>query len=93
MKRILFLAAAVAAFSSPAFAQQIVVPVQALMPMPPGMDFDTAAAITLTYGTSHHALIDRAALKPGETVLVPAPVYMPLLFLPAEMHRRVQQVA
>jgi NADPH2:quinone reductase len=53
-----------------AFAQQIVVPVQALMPMPPGMDFATAAAITLTYGTSHHAVADRAALKAGETMLV-----------------------
>jgi NADPH:quinone reductase len=53
-----------------AFAQQIVVPVHALMPMPPGMDFDTAAAITLTYGTSHHAVVDRAALKEGETMLV-----------------------
>ncbi len=53
-----------------AFAEQIVVPVQACMPMPPGMDFDTAAAITLTYGTSHHAVVDRAALKEGETMLV-----------------------
>ncbi len=53
-----------------AFAEQVVVPVQALMPMPPGMDFDTAAAITLTYGTSHHAVLDRAALQPGETMLV-----------------------
>jgi len=61
----------VIAFTSQgAFAQQIVVPVQALMPMPPGMDFDTAAAITLTYGTSHHAVVDRAALKEGETMLV-----------------------
>ncbi|WP_426102456.1 NADPH:quinone oxidoreductase family protein [Massilia sp. TSP1-1-2] len=53
-----------------AFAQQIVVNAQACMPMPPGMDFDTAAAITLTYGTSHHAVVDRAALKAGETMLV-----------------------
>lgn len=53
-----------------AFAQKIAVPAQALMPMPPGMDFDTAAAITLTYGTSHHAVVDRAALKEGETMLV-----------------------
>jgi len=61
----------VIAFTSQgAFAQQIAVPVHALMPMPPGMDFDTAAAITLTYGTSHHAVVDRAALKPGETMLV-----------------------
>lgn len=52
------------------FAQQISVPVQAVMPMPPGMDFDIAAAITLTYGTSHHAVVDRAQLKAGETMLV-----------------------
>lgn len=53
-----------------AFAQQVVAPSQAVMPMPPGMDFDTAAAITLTYGTSHHAVVDRAQLKAGETMLV-----------------------
>jgi NADPH2:quinone reductase len=53
-----------------AFAQQVAAPAQAVMPMPPGMDFDTAAAITLTYGTSHHAVVDRAALKAGETMLV-----------------------
>lgn len=53
-----------------AFAEQAVAPVEALMPMPAGMDFDTAAAITLTYGTSHHAVVDRAALQPGETMLV-----------------------
>ncbi|MFM9433371.1 NADPH:quinone reductase [Janthinobacterium sp. CG_23.3] len=52
------------------FAQQLAVPAQALMPMPAGMDFDTAAAITLTYGTSHHAVVDRAMLKAGETMLV-----------------------
>ncbi|HYD81500.1 MAG TPA: NADPH:quinone oxidoreductase family protein [Paucimonas sp.] len=53
-----------------AFAQQIAVPAQAVMPMPAGMDFDTAAAITLTYGTSHHAVVDRAQLRAGETMLV-----------------------
>jgi len=53
-----------------AFAQQIAVPAAAVMPMPPGMDYDTAAAITLTYGTSHHAVVDRAQLKAGETMLV-----------------------
>ncbi|MES2128765.1 MAG: NADPH:quinone oxidoreductase family protein [Pseudomonadota bacterium] len=61
----------VIAFTSQgAFAQQVVVPVAGLMPMPAGMDFDVAAAITLTYGTSHHAVVDRAALKAGETMLV-----------------------
>jgi NADPH2:quinone reductase len=53
-----------------AFAQQITVPAASVVPMPPGMDFDTAAAITLTYGTSHHAVVDRAQLKAGETMLV-----------------------
>ena len=53
-----------------AFAEQILAPVQAVMPMPPGIDFDIAAAITLTYGTSHHAVVDRAQLKAGETMLV-----------------------
>ncbi|MDB5960453.1 MAG: NADPH:quinone oxidoreductase, partial [Massilia sp.] len=53
-----------------AFAEQAVAAAAAVMPMPPGMDFDTAAAITLTYGTSHHAVADRAGLKAGETMLV-----------------------
>jgi len=53
-----------------AFAEQALAPAEALMPMPPGMDFDVAAAITLTYGTSHHAIVDRGALQPGETMLV-----------------------
>lgn len=53
-----------------AFAQQVVASASAVIPMPPGMDFDTAAAITLTYGTSHHAVVDRAQLKAGETMLV-----------------------
>jgi NADPH2:quinone reductase len=56
--------------SQGAFAQQIAVPAQTAMPMPPGLDFDTAAAVTLTYGTSHHAVVDRAQLKAGETMLV-----------------------
>jgi len=53
-----------------AFAEQAIAPAAVLMPMPPGMDFDTAAAITLTYGTSHHAVVDRGQLKAGETMLV-----------------------
>ena len=55
---------------SGAFAEQVRAPADVLMPMPPGMDFDIAAAITLTYGTSHHAVVDRAQLKSGETMLV-----------------------
>ncbi|HJV81385.1 NADPH:quinone oxidoreductase family protein [Noviherbaspirillum sp.] len=56
--------------SQGAFAQQITASEKVVMPMPSGLDFDTAAAITLTYGTSHHAVVDRAQLKAGETMLV-----------------------
>ncbi|HJV85765.1 MAG TPA: NADPH:quinone oxidoreductase family protein [Noviherbaspirillum sp.] len=56
--------------SQGAFAQQIAASEKVVMPIPPGLDFDTAAAITLTYGTSHHAVADRAQLKAGETMLV-----------------------
>ena len=41
-----------------------------VMPLPKGFAFDDAAAFVLTYATTHHALIDRAQLKAGETVLV-----------------------
>ncbi|MEO7494633.1 MAG: NADPH:quinone oxidoreductase family protein [Massilia sp.] len=53
-----------------AFAELAVVAAATVMPMPPGMGFDTAAAISLTYGTSHHALADRAGLRAGDTLLV-----------------------
>jgi NADPH2:quinone reductase len=38
--------------------------------MPATMDFVPASAFVLTYGTSYHALKDRAQLQPGETLLV-----------------------
>ncbi len=53
-----------------AFAEQVKVHASAVIPLPPQMPFDLAAAFTLTYGTSWHALKDRAQLKAGETVLV-----------------------
>jgi NADPH2:quinone reductase len=53
-----------------AFASQVKASAKVVMPMPPGMAFDTAAAFTLTYGTSHHAVVDRGQLKAGETMLV-----------------------
>jgi NADPH2:quinone reductase len=38
--------------------------------IPDSMPFDEAAALLLTYGTSQHALKDRAQLRSGETLLV-----------------------
>lgn len=40
------------------------------IPLPPGFKLEEAAAFAFTYGTSHHALLDRGQLQPGETVLV-----------------------
>ena len=41
-----------------------------MLRMPEQMDFVSASAFLLTYGTSYHALKDRAQLQPGETLLV-----------------------
>ena len=53
-----------------AFAEECVARVDQLIRMPAGLDFATAAAFTLTYGTSWHALKDRGQLRAGETLLV-----------------------
>lgn len=52
------------------FAEKVVIPAGALLPVPDGMDMETASGFPTAYGTSYHALVDRAALQPGETVLV-----------------------
>jgi len=53
-----------------AFAEEVKTEAARLLPMPQGMDFPSAAAFLLTYATSDHALRDRGALRPGETLLV-----------------------
>lgn len=52
------------------YAEQLVVDAQRVVPMPEGMDFATASAYVLAYGTSLFALKDRAKLAAGETLLV-----------------------
>jgi NADPH2:quinone reductase len=53
-----------------AFAEEVLTHESRLLAIPSGMDFVTASAFTLTYGTSAHALVDRGELKPNETLLV-----------------------
>jgi NADPH2:quinone reductase len=53
-----------------AFAQQVAAPAARVMPLPPGVDLERAAAMMFTYGTSYHALKDRAQVAKGETLLV-----------------------
>jgi NADPH2:quinone reductase len=62
---------AVAAFGGTGgFATHATPKAALVMPLPKGFAFDDASAFVLTYATTHHALLDRAALKAGETVLV-----------------------
>jgi NADPH2:quinone reductase len=52
------------------FAEEVIASAEKVVLLPPGLGYDVASAFMLTYGTSWHALTDRAALKAGETVLV-----------------------
>ncbi|VBB10975.1 NADPH:quinone oxidoreductase family protein [Burkholderia stabilis] len=52
------------------FAQQCVADAHQIAALPPGMTFEQGAALVLAYGTSLHALQQRARLQSGETLLV-----------------------
>src|SRR5690606_28679716 len=53
-----------------AFAEQLVVPELAVVKLPDAVSFEVGAATLLTYATTYHALVDRAALQKGERLLV-----------------------
>lgn len=53
-----------------AFAERVIAPAAAVARLPDGVSFEVGAAVLLTYATTIHALVDRAALRPGETLLV-----------------------
>ncbi len=52
------------------YAEEVIMPAAAATLIPDEIDFVTAAAFQLTYGTAYHALVDRARIQPGETLLV-----------------------
>jgi len=52
------------------YAEEVAAEAARVIPLPPQMDFVTAAAFPIAYATSHHALKDRAQLEAGETLLV-----------------------
>jgi NADPH:quinone reductase-like Zn-dependent oxidoreductase len=51
------------------FAEKVLVPARALVPLPAGVDFDTSAALTLAGSTAMHMLTNRAHVNPGDWVL------------------------
>ena len=59
-----------AVVSAGGFAEEAVCNASTVFALPEGMDYPTAAAFPVAYGTSHLTLVHRARLQPGETVLV-----------------------
>ena len=53
-----------------AAAERIAIPTDRLTKIPDGLALDKAAGLSVTYGTTLHALKQRAEMKPGETLLV-----------------------
>ncbi|MFV0478430.1 MAG: NADPH:quinone oxidoreductase family protein [Parahaliea sp.] len=53
-----------------AFAEQVAADENLVFPMPDGLSFEQAAGVGITYFTSYHALVQRANIQPGETLLV-----------------------
>jgi NADPH:quinone reductase len=51
-------------------AEECVAPVDALIPLPSSMSMAAAAGFLVNYGTTYHALVQRANLQAGETLLV-----------------------
>jgi NADPH2:quinone reductase len=52
------------------FGTHVIAQAAACLPLPDDFPHVDAAAFIMTYATSHHALVDRAALRAGDTVLV-----------------------
>ena len=52
------------------FAEEVVAPATSVFGLPEGMDFSSAAAFPVAYGTVHLALVHRARLQEGQTLLV-----------------------
>lgn len=53
-------------------AQKLAVSARNVLPKPARLSFEEAAAVPLTFMTAWHALVQRAKVRPGETVLVHA---------------------
>jgi NADPH:quinone reductase len=52
------------------FVEKLAAPEAAVFKLPDAVSFEVGAATLLTYLTTYHALVDRAAIQPGETLLV-----------------------
>ena len=51
-------------------AERMVAPARNVVKLPEGVDFETGSSVRYAYGTAHYALVNRAQLRPGETVFI-----------------------
>ncbi|HEX4078846.1 MAG TPA: NADPH:quinone oxidoreductase family protein [Rhizomicrobium sp.] len=62
--------AVIASIGNGGFAEEALADAARCIPMPDNLDFAVASSFLIAYGTSWHALRDRAELKPDETLVV-----------------------
>ncbi len=60
----------IAALGFGGLAEQVIVPANRAIPLPPERSFEEGSALLMTYATVIHALVDRGKLKADETLLV-----------------------
>lgn len=60
----------IAALGFGGLAEQVVVPAERAIPLPPERSLEEGSALLMTYATTIHALIDRGRLRAGQTLLV-----------------------
>src|SRR5438270_4462682 len=60
----------IAALGFGGLAEQVVVPADRAIPLPPERSFEQGSALLMTYATAIHALVDRGRLQAGQTLLV-----------------------
>ncbi len=56
--------------SNGTFVEKLVAPEAVVFKLPDAVSFEVGASTLFTYLTTYHALVDRAAIQPGETLLV-----------------------
>jgi len=60
----------IAALGFGGLVEQVIVPAERAIPLPPERSFEEGSALLMTYGTAIHALADRGKLQAGQTLLV-----------------------
>ena len=60
----------IAALGFGGLVEQVIVPANRAIPLPPERSFEEGSALLMTYATAIHALVDRGKLQAGQTLLV-----------------------